>query len=250
MTMIDMTIAGRNPGRIIGGVLTAFAAEHPDKAVQMIGEPIWAERSAVEYPACVQHEALINNTFAGRDLAVLCPYNTAQLPPEWLADARATHPVLWEGSSEAPSDEFAPDSVWAHYNQPLTRSESAVTHRVRNMAGLAEVRSFTNMYGQWFDLPSSVIEDLRLVATELAAGSLRSAGSCTLAIWRDGGHLVCEVRDAGRLDDPLSGRRPYFDETIRGQGLFVVNAVADLVRAHVSPHGTTIQAILRLAAIA
>lgn len=28
ITMADMTQAGRNPGRIIGGVLTAFAAKH------------------------------------------------------------------------------------------------------------------------------------------------------------------------------------------------------------------------------
>src|SRR5689334_17622797 len=58
--LLDMTVEGRNPGRIIPGVLRAFADAHPDTRVRIIGEPIWADRSPLEYPACVQHEALIN----------------------------------------------------------------------------------------------------------------------------------------------------------------------------------------------
>ena len=41
---------------------------HPDKHVRVIGEPIWPGRSDLEYPACVQHEALINRAFAVRDV--------------------------------------------------------------------------------------------------------------------------------------------------------------------------------------
>src|SRR5690348_12702806 len=52
---VDMTEAGRNPGRIIPGVLHAFVDEHAPCRVRVIGEPIWAGRSAAEYPACVQH---------------------------------------------------------------------------------------------------------------------------------------------------------------------------------------------------
>lgn len=246
VSMFDMTVAGRNPGRILGGVLTAFAATHPGESVQMVGEPIWATRSAMEYPACVQHEALINNTFAGRDLAVLCPYDTSQLPPDWLADARATHPVLWEGSARQPSVDFAPDAVWAHYNQPLPRGRAAVTQRVRAIADLAELRAFVGLYGQWFSLPTRHVENARLIATELAAGSLQTADGCSVALWQDNGHLVCDVRDTGQLEDPLAGRRPYDGDTTRGQGLFVVNSVADLVRTHTDSRGTTIQAYLRL----
>ena len=66
VVMRDMTVAGRNPGRIIPTVLLAFAGAHPGRRVRIIGEPIWAGRSAVEYPACAQHEALINAAFTGR----------------------------------------------------------------------------------------------------------------------------------------------------------------------------------------
>ena len=66
VTLIDMTEAGRNPGRIIPVVLRAFADRHPERHVRIVGEPIWGGRTATEYPACVQHEALINSAFAGR----------------------------------------------------------------------------------------------------------------------------------------------------------------------------------------
>lgn len=41
VTLLDMTRAGRNPGRIIPGVLRAFADAHPAGRVRIIGEPIW-----------------------------------------------------------------------------------------------------------------------------------------------------------------------------------------------------------------
>src|SRR5687768_9967909 len=48
--MIDMTEAGRNPGRIIPGILRAYADEYKGR-VRVIGEPIWPDRTVVEYPA-------------------------------------------------------------------------------------------------------------------------------------------------------------------------------------------------------
>lgn len=78
--LLDMTEEGRNPGRIIPGVLRAFADEHRGR-VRIIGEPIWPDRSVVEYPACAQHEALINRAFAGRRATILCPYDTEGLSP-------------------------------------------------------------------------------------------------------------------------------------------------------------------------
>ena len=77
--LLDMTVAGRNPGRIIAEVLLATAAAHPDRHVRIIGEPIWPGRSEIEYPACVQHEALINLAFRGRRATILCPYDVAGL---------------------------------------------------------------------------------------------------------------------------------------------------------------------------
>ena len=58
--------------------------------------------------------------------------------------------------------------------------------------------------------------------------------------------IVCEASDSGRLDDSLAGRRLPPAGVVRGHGLFLVNTIADLVRSHTTPTGTTIQAYLRL----
>src|SRR5579875_3484126 len=55
VTFADITQLGRNPGRILG-LAVAFADQHPDQPVRMLGEPVWPGRSAVEYPACLQLE--------------------------------------------------------------------------------------------------------------------------------------------------------------------------------------------------
>jgi hypothetical protein len=122
---LDMTEAGRNPGRIIPRVLRAFADTHRHTRVRIIGEPIWAGRSTVEYPACVQHEALINPAFQGRDVTILCPYDADRLDEQVLTDAYATHPLIISGGTERPSTAYAPEYVVARYNQPLEQPAAA-----------------------------------------------------------------------------------------------------------------------------
>ena len=51
--------------------------------------------------------------------------------------------------------------------------------------------------------------------------------------------LVVEVADAGRLDDPLAGRRPAPPHQLGGRGLLMVHHLADLVRTTTGPGGTT-----------
>jgi hypothetical protein len=85
-----------------------------------------------------------------------------------------------------------------------------------------------------------------LVATELATNSLMyTDGACRLAFWRNDEHLVCEARDSGRLDDPLAGRLNPGSSGPASRGLFLVNAISDLVLTHSTTAGTTIQAYLR-----
>jgi anti-sigma regulatory factor (Ser/Thr protein kinase) len=246
LTMVDMTRVGRNPGRILGGVLSSFVDKHPGRPVRIIGEPIWSSRSELEYPACVQHEALINKAFAGRDdVTVLCPYDESQLEPAVLADARMTHPLLWQAGSKGHSCRYAPDAVLARYNEPLSSSPTAVGYAVRAAADLAGLRVFTAAYAKWFGLPPGRIADLQLIATELATSSLaRGDTKCRIALWHHDGRLVCEARDDGYLDDRLAGRRPYYRQSSWGRGLFLGNAVAGLVRTDTTPEATTVRAYL------
>jgi anti-sigma regulatory factor (Ser/Thr protein kinase) len=248
VVMTDMIEVGRNPSRILGEVLSSFVAKHADGPVRMIGESMWPSRSDVEYPACVQHEVLLNRAFAGRDVTVICPYHVAQLDPEVIADAQSTHPLLWQnGAFEHNNAAYAPEAMLARYNQPLSSDATAVRYTARKLGDLAGARAFAGAYAQWFGLSTDQSADLQLIASELATASLTAVGrTCRLALWRNDGHVVCEARDDGCFDDPLAGRRPYGSDSDRGHGLYVVNAVADLVRTHTTAGETTIHAYLRL----
>jgi anti-sigma regulatory factor (Ser/Thr protein kinase) len=96
-------------------------------------------------------------------------------------------------------------------------------------------------------LAGARLGDLELIAGELVTNSLvHTSGPCRLGVWAEDGHLVCEVRDGGRLTDPLAGRRPPGTGGTSGVGLLLVNDLADLVRLHSAADGTTVRALLRL----
>lgn len=246
VTLLDMTDEGRNPGRIIARVLRRFADAHPDRHVRIVGEPVWAGRSDTEYPACVQHEALINAAFAGRDVTILCPYDLATLDETAIADAYATHPEVWESDRRRASDRYDPDGVIARYNQQLAAPavESLV---VATVTDIGEARRYAVDEAKQLGLVPDRLQDLALIVTELVTNSIvHTPGPGHLAVFGDDGHVVCEVRDPGQITDPLAGRRPADPAQPNGRGLLLVNDLADLVRVHTGPDGTTVRAQLRV----
>ncbi|MGW7283697.1 anti-sigma factor RsbA family regulatory protein [Streptomyces sp. NPDC054844] len=246
VSFLDMTEAGRNPGRIIPGVLRAFADAHAHERVRIIGEPVWAGRSAAEYPACAQHEALINAAFAGRSATILCPYDEAGLDADALADAFVTHPTVIAGGRERASGAYDWPAVVARYNEPLEPAPDAdvLAFGARE---LPEARRFAVGRAASLGLAGQRLQDTELAVAELTTNSVvHGGGRGTLAIWSDAGQVVCEVRDTGRLTDPLAGRRPPERGQIGGRGLLLVHYVADLVRMHTSDDGTTVRFYLGL----
>ncbi|MGW2184326.1 anti-sigma factor RsbA family regulatory protein [Streptomyces sp. NPDC001719] len=243
--LVDMEEAGRNPGRIIPRVLRAFADAHPGRHVRIVGEPIWAGRSAAEYPACVQHEALINQAFTGRDVTIVCPYDTGRLSPGALLDARATHPVIIEGGRERHSVAFAPDRALARHNRPLSPPAGATAFDFTTDS-LPEARHRAVGLAAGLGLPRARHSDLELAVAELTTNSVvHGGGHGTLRIWAEDGHVVCQVEDGGHLDDPLAGRRPPVHGRPGGRGLLLVHCLTDLVRTHTHTHGTTTRFSLR-----
>lgn len=230
---IDMTQAGRNPGRIIPGVLRKFAdAQTSARRVRIIGEPIWAGRSAVEYPACVQHEALINAAFAGREVTILCPYDAGRLEEQALSDALATHPVVIDADGETASAAYSPEQAIARYNEPLTAPLGAAAYSFAAQT-LPDARDFAVSQAQSLGLAGVRLGDLELAAAELTTNSVvHGAGSGTLRIWPESDRVVLEVHDGGQLTDPLAGRRPPNPTQPGGRGLMLVHQLADLVRVH------------------
>ncbi|MFC8671355.1 anti-sigma factor RsbA family regulatory protein [Streptomyces griseorubiginosus] len=241
---LDMREVGRNPGRIIPGVLSAFAdAQPPGTRVRIVGEPIWAGRSATEYPACVQHEALINAAFQGRTVTILCPYDIQRLDPQAVADAYGTHPVIVDAGSgrERESPPYDYEAVHARYNEPLPPAPEVPAHTFVSDV-LGEVRHLATDAAARFGLVSPRLDDLALAVAELTTNSVvHGGGSGRLRVWAEDGYVVCEVHDQGRLTDLLAGRRPASRDQRGGRGLLIVNLVADLVRVHTNPAGTTVR---------
>jgi anti-sigma regulatory factor (Ser/Thr protein kinase) len=244
--MVDISEVARNPSRFLA-MEGSFVAKYSDRRVRVVSQLVWPGRTADDCLACVQHEALVNGAFENQNVMGLCLYDAERLEEGVLAGARATHPMLWKCGSAYRSAEYAPDDALARCNKPLPPNPGAVTYTVRKSADLRPARSFAVDYAGWVGLSQDGIEELQLIATELATNSLQhTGGACELAFWRHDDHLVCEARDGGRLDDPLVGRQLPSASGTTSRGLFLVNAMADLVRTHTTANGTTIQAYLRL----
>ncbi|MEU9190434.1 sensor histidine kinase [Streptomyces sp. NPDC048484] len=242
--LVDMTLAGRNPGRIIPSVLRAFADARTDVRVRIIGEPIWPGRTVAEYPACVQHEALINEAFSGRDVTILCPYDAGALPEDVLADAHATHPTVITAGRQWASDAYDPWKVLARCNEPLHPPPGATAFHY-DAKTLPAVRDFALAEARERGMNAVRLQDLALVVAELTTNSVVHAGGRgTLRLWAENEQIVCQVQDFGRLSDPLVGRRPARPDQIGGRGLLLVHYLSDLVRLHTADDGTTVRSYL------
>lgn len=242
--LLDMTRAGRNPGRIIPSVLCTFADAHPSGRVRIIGEHRWVGRAPREYPDCAHHEALINIAFAGRPVTILCPYDADRLGPQTLADAQACHPVLIDASQRRASATYVPERLVAGDRRLLPAAAGPCLTFDATKAALAQ--QFASDHATRLGLDGDHAE-LKLIVGELTANSLvHGGGTGTLRIWARRGYLVCEVRDAGHSRDPLGGRPSADPKRAGGRGLLLVNYLSDLVQQHTGPQGTATRVYLKL----
>lgn len=245
--LLDLGDAGPHPGRIVPGMLRAFADAHRGRPVRVIGEAVVAEGPTTDYPDCVQHEALINLAFAGRPATILCPYDAEHLDPAVLADAARTHQVLVDADGPRQSPDYVPTTAAA--DPPLAAPVRADVLTV-GATGLPALRRFARAYAVRADLDERRQADLLLVVTELATNGIEHGGGlATVTLFGDREHVECRVSDTGRADDRFATAggdsvRVPIPRRYRGNGLLMVNRLADLVRVHTSAEGTTVRALL------
>lgn len=242
----DMALEGRNPGRILPGVLLAFADRHPARRVAIVAEPVWPGRGELEYPACVAHEALVNLAFAGRDAALLCPYDAALLDPHVVHDAHRTHPFLQRRGGLRPSPAYAdPRLIAAACNQPLPPVPGyAATMRFAAAGQLPALLAFVAERADTLGLKPRRREALTAALGELAADALgHSPDPGSVAVWSEHDQVVCQLDDAGHRTDPLAGRVPSVraEDGRPGDGLLTANLLCDLVRMYTHPGGTSVR---------
>ncbi len=243
----DMTVAGRNPGRIIGAVLTAFVREHGGRRVRIVGEPIWAERTPDEYAACAENEALINVALRDAPAYILCPYDVTRLDRGVLTDATRTHPTLASGTDRWNSPRYTdPVAVAAWFDRLSPTPPDADILVIGPSTGPREARRVVHDFAERAGMSPERVADLRDAVQELVVNTLLHAGGVgLLSIWKTGRQVGCQVQDSGRITDPLAGRRPPTDSEV-GHGLYAVHELCDLVQVHRHRVGTIVRVLVDL----
>ena len=244
---VDMLEIGQNPARIIPA-WREFVAEQAlsGRRFRGIGEPIWAERSASELIECERHEALLNLAFAdGPAWWLACPYDTGSLTASVLQEAKRNHPHLVDGDRRQESEVYR--GLWdvaSPFDEPLPEPAGTPVKYAFGADGepLSAVRRRVRNAASAFGLGESRTGDLILIVNEVATNSMRhGGGSGVLRIWEEGSSLICEVSDAGRIEDPLVGRgRPSTDRG-SGFGLWLANQLCDLVQIRTFPAGSVVR---------
>ena len=214
-----------------------------------IGEPVWSGRNQAELTECYRHESLLNLAFdAGRPWLLVCPYDLDGLDDHVIEAAYRSHPIVTDESVTRNNDIAAGTGDGG----PLDGTLTAPPDEAREMAFTSEDLGVLRRFlAQWADaqtLAVAATEELVLAVNELATNSVRyGGGSGLLALWRERDTLLCEVRDAGHLEDPLVGRQRPRPDQHSGRGIWLVHQLCDHVQIRSSPRGTTVRVHKHLA---
>jgi anti-sigma regulatory factor (Ser/Thr protein kinase) len=250
---LEMEAVGLNPARVIPAwrefVDANVSAEKPGLG---ICEPIWADRTTDELTECQHHEALVNVAFrSDPEWSLLCPYDTSSLPDRVLEEAMRSHPILARGGTEARSDEFEPTGR-RPFDGPLTEAPADAETVAFGADDIATIREKVAGRAAAAGLSAMRAEDLTLAVNELTANSVRHGGGRgELSIWEQDvsgqpRRLVCEVRDAGRIEGPLLGRIRPGPDWVGGRGLWMVNQLCDLLQIRALPEGNLARVQMRI----
>ena len=246
---IDVDEVGGNPGRLLP-LLAATVAEHTGAGhgLRVLGEGAHAGRRRPELDECLVHEALVNHAFGpGPAWRLLCPYDAAALPPDVTAAALRAHPARPGPGSGGPGPASVASCDGADLaaltgEAPLAPPTDVVLRGEFGRRDLPAVRRTVHQFARSCGLPEGKTANLELAASELAANSVRHGGGTgSIGLWREPDAVVVEFTDAGRLEDPLVGRRRPEDPQGSGMGLYLVHQLCDLVQVRTGPAGTTVR---------
>jgi anti-sigma regulatory factor (Ser/Thr protein kinase) len=246
----DMADVGSNPARIIPAWRDfVFDRGRSGRALRGIGEPIYPERSSVEVVECHRHEALLNIAFAETPaFHLVCPYDTDALHPDVVATARRTHPSVVEDGVARVSALFDGLAAVAEpFADPLPAPPSDAAALEVRLDALAAVRRFVTRHAAVAQLSAERTRDLLVAVNEIATNSVRHGGGRgRVLLWREPGAFVCEVRDTGRIANPLAGRERPERGQVGGYGLWLANQLCDLVQVRAYGSGGAVRLHMRL----
>lgn len=239
---VDAGEAGRNPARLIP-LWRKVVDDSGGSAVRGICEPVWPGRRADELREVLLHESLFDVAFAdGPPLRLRCPYDASALDAATVDAGCARHPSGGNGHQPLAA-------AVADFARPLPAPEpdsgtggTVETVEFTRLAAVRRLRALVTERAHRAGIAEERAADLVLAAHEVAVNSLRHGGDRgTLRVWTDGTVLVCEISDAGHIEQPLVGRvRPLASQS-SGRGVWLANQLCDLVQIRSSPAGTVVR---------
>lgn len=244
----DMREAGRNPARIIP-LWREFVGAQAGRSsgLRGVGEPIDDERSPDALVECERHESLLNVAFDGSpSWSLLCPYDTDSLPPQVISEALRNHPYVRNGETRPSPSYRGLDAFAAPFGAALPDPPARATSFRVDLESLGRLRDVVGGEASRLGFPDREVDGFVLAVNELATNSVRHGGGSGLVrLWTEGDEIVADVRDRGRILDPLAGRVEPALDVESGRGLWLANQLTDLVQIRAYPDGGAVRVRLR-----
>jgi anti-sigma regulatory factor (Ser/Thr protein kinase) len=240
LELLDIHELGRNPAWIIPALQRRIES-HGGRRVYVMCEPLWPGRSPEEIEEVILHEGLCNRAFAAHPLSWLCPFDAKAIESDVIEEAKRSHHVLTNGDGRANPD-FSEEMFRARLEKPLSPL-SFRGHRMSFTSSLlGALRTLVAEQARAANLAPARSADLVFAVNELATNSIRhGGGSGELELWITPRRMIAEVRDRGRIADPLVGRINPDQARFEGLGLWLVNQMCDLVQVRSGAAGTTVR---------
>jgi anti-sigma regulatory factor (Ser/Thr protein kinase) len=131
--------------------------------------------------------------------------------------------------------------------RPVLRGD--VVRLAFDCAALGRLRGLVRSFALAQGIGHARAHDLVLAVCEIATNSVvHGGGAGVLRMWREGGAVVCEVRDAGRgIGDQRAGHRRPDPDDPGGRGLWLAHQLADRVEARVACGHGVVRVQMRVA---
>ncbi|MDP9347419.1 MAG: ATP-binding protein [Actinomycetota bacterium] len=140
------------------------------------------------------------------------------------------------------------DALAGPFDRPLPEPPADALILGIERTSLRQIRAVIAGFAYAAGVAEGDVPDLVLAVDELATNSVRHAGGAgTLLVWRESDAVICEVRDRGRIENPLAGRVDPPCTTLGGRGLWMANQLCELVQIRSFADGGAVRVHKRVA---
>lgn len=233
----------RYPAQALGHYLRIAQRAGDGRRPTVIGLPQLGH-DALDDELWVRVEAAANVALAEHRMDMISAYRSAGLARHLGEGIRRVHPWLHSDSDTRPSPDYQdPGDFLTENPLPAPPALHGVTDEwAFGPAELAPIRKLVGDRGRQAGLPAGRREDFVLAVNELLTSSVsRDPRPGTFRLRLDLDAMVCEVSDAGQLDDPYVGLLPPGHDGPNRKALWLVRQLCETVHVWSDAQGTHVR---------